>query len=419
MALDLIRGAMFGCAVGDAIGLHTEFMSRSVSLSTYGPDPRFALEYPAPKGFVPLWEDRHRSKFPPGGWTDDTDQSILILMSFLRSGGRSVTPKDFAKRLRFWIENGFRPLDRLPLGIGLTVKSVVTDADFPEHPTDAAKRQWEKSDRNLASNGAVMRTGIVGALFWQDKDGVGGIERTIKVAAEVAATTHADPRCIISSIIVSALVAASIRDELKSIPDMNHIIKLCEDFMSTYDTPLLSSHLEELHAHLSVSSLDELKLDELEAIGYTYKCLGAGVWALRQILTTPPITPTAKALAYEKIITDLTMQGGDGDTNCAVAGSLLGAALGMSHLPRHWLVSLSNSEWLMNKTDAACYLMGLHHMVYDYEADADTLVDGGLGAFTRAEMDGKVMMLQIEAAERMKAFSSKPPKRRIPKCIIM
>jgi len=29
-------------------------------------------------------------------------------------------------------------------------------------------------------------------------------------------------------------------------------------------------------------SLDDLKLDEAGKIGYTYKCLGAGFWSLRQ-----------------------------------------------------------------------------------------------------------------------------------------
>lgn len=140
MSLDRIRGAVFGCAIGDAIGLHTEFLSRTASVSTYGPSPRFTLAYPPPRGFEPLLEDRHRSKFSRGGWTDDTDQAILILMSFLRSGGRSVAPEDFAQRLRFWIQNGFRPLDRLPLGIGKTVRDVVTQPDFVLHPPHAAKR---------------------------------------------------------------------------------------------------------------------------------------------------------------------------------------------------------------------------------------------------------------------------------------
>lgn len=100
-----------------------------------------------------------------------------------------------------------------------------------------------------------------------------------------------------------------------------------------------------------------------------------------------------------------------------MAGSLLGSFFGMKHLPRHWLESLSNSDWLLTKTDAACYLMGLHHMVYDYEADADTLVDGGKGAYTSAEIDGKVMMLMVEATERTKEGAKN--RKKGSKCTIM
>jgi hypothetical protein len=39
--------------------------------------------------------------FEEAAWTDDTDQSLLILMSFLHSGGKhDIDYLDFAKRLK-------------------------------------------------------------------------------------------------------------------------------------------------------------------------------------------------------------------------------------------------------------------------------------------------------------------------------
>lgn len=58
-------------------------------------------------------------------------------------------------------------------------------------------------------------------------------------------------------------------------------------------------------------SLEFLQLDEGSKIGYTYKTLGAGFYAF----------------LYGKeysILELLTMEAGDADTNCAVAGALLG-----------------------------------------------------------------------------------------------
>ena len=67
---------------------------------------------------------------------------------------------------------------------------------------------WERTDRNVAANGAVMRTAIIGCLLFPDADGVSGIERSMSSAIQIAATTHADPRCLISCAIVSGAVAA-------------------------------------------------------------------------------------------------------------------------------------------------------------------------------------------------------------------
>ena len=39
---------------------------------------------------------------------------------------------------------------------------------------------------------------------------------------------------------------------------------------------------DELKKYMYEDSLEKLKLDEDGKIGYTYKCMGAGFWALRQ-----------------------------------------------------------------------------------------------------------------------------------------
>lgn len=132
--LSKIRGCIVGGALGDTVGLFTEFLSASQSVSHYGPTPRFSLVSPAPPGFKTTLLDRHRCMFEEGAWTDDTDQSLLILMSFLRSGGTSLDPIDFAVRLKHWVQFGFRPLERLPLGLGKTVGSVVRSSTFLDDP---------------------------------------------------------------------------------------------------------------------------------------------------------------------------------------------------------------------------------------------------------------------------------------------
>lgn len=61
----------------------------------------------------------------------------------------------------------------------------------------------------------------------------------------------------------------------------------------------LENH-DELVWHLK-ANLRELKLDAGEAIGYTFKALGAGFWALRQE-------------DFEYAITAISLEAGDADT---------------------------------------------------------------------------------------------------------
>ena len=84
------------------------------------------------------------------------------------------------------------------------------------------------------------------------------------------------------------------------------------------------------------------------------------------------------------------MAGGDADTNCAVAGSLLGAYLGIEALPTQWIDGLAHRQWLERKVEAAASLLlgpSSGFPTYNWESDEDTLVDGGKGAYTEDALD--------------------------------
>jgi ADP-ribosylglycohydrolase len=140
---DRIRGCIVGGALGDAIGLFTEFFDANRAKHQYGSNPRFKFLPPIPEGYQRMVMDHHRAGFEEGGWTDDTDQALLILMSYLHHGRRpesGIDYNDFARRLRHWVRFGFRPLDRIANDVGGTVRSVVEDDGFLEDPLEASSR---------------------------------------------------------------------------------------------------------------------------------------------------------------------------------------------------------------------------------------------------------------------------------------
>lgn len=69
---DKIKGALFGQALGDAMGLATEFMTKPEAERHYG-------GIVASKGYIPFEnfvKDDHRTWWDEGDWTDDTGTCI-------------------------------------------------------------------------------------------------------------------------------------------------------------------------------------------------------------------------------------------------------------------------------------------------------------------------------------------------------
>lgn len=194
------------------------------------------------------------------------------------------------------------------------------------------------------------------------------------------------------------------RNEIHSDADIRRVVDAAIVPITSHDPPLETKHVEESNTLIWKDSLVDLELDERQSIGYTYKCLASGIWALRQGIAAMNDKNTEHDASYlpstfERIITDLTMAGGDSDTNGAVAGSLLGAVFGYSNLPHQWREDLKHRDWLVSKADAALYLVLREGPAYDYENDVDNLIDGGKGDMTKEELDAKWAVM-IETLHR-------------------
>ncbi|CAG8559626.1 4591_t:CDS:2, partial [Acaulospora colombiana] len=162
--------------------------------------------------------------------------------------------------------------------------------------------------------------------------------------------------------------------------DIRRIVEAAIQPIQKRKIPLSKANLTELQDIIWKNSLKEIKLDERGAIGYTYKTLASGIWALRQgVRAIQESKLDELPRVFENAISDLSWAGGDSDTNGAVAGSLLGALVGYSSLPAQWKTDLSDVDWLLSKADAATFLILRQGPPYDWENDPDNLFDGGKG----------------------------------------
>jgi ADP-ribosylglycohydrolase len=426
-----VLGTIIGSALGDTIGLYTEFLPAAAAETVY-PTRRFTLS-PTP---TPFYADGHRDRFSSAAWTDDTDHALLLVLAYLHNKGDLDTlPRDFASRLAIWAVQGLRCLDRPPLGIGKTIGLVVCDSKFPSSPEKVALAQWIRLGKRPAANGSLMRSHPLGLMAVPLP-----LDETFDLAARISKTTHPDPRCVVACCAAVAIVRGIVRGEVRREVDVDGLLEQAfeyvaarsdlynperEDGMRDHESSVELLHEnkevlavdrlldhEEFSKHVHAQSFQDLQLDDAMTMGYVYKCLGSAVIALRQVIRLTGhtmVTPTkpftspknlqsadprdwTNELPFEQIITELTMSGGDADTNCCVAGAFVGAWVGYDGLPLHYREGLSHRDWLKAKTEKLSRRIGILENCEKVElTDSDTAPDGGKPLMTQEELERRDM----------------------------
>eukprot|EP01121_Diplochlamys_sp_Union-15-3_P010056 TRINITY_DN2781_c0_g1_i6.p1 TRINITY_DN2781_c0_g1~~TRINITY_DN2781_c0_g1_i6.p1 ORF type:complete len:141 (-),score=26.63 TRINITY_DN2781_c0_g1_i6:52-474(-) len=140
-----------------------------------------------------------------------------------------------------------------------------------------------------------MRTSILGVPMFHD------INVIVKHTTDLAKVTHADDRCIASSIAVTVGIALILQGSY-DLESVSGIEKLCADVYDVAAKNIRDVSKEELKHTITKATLYDLHLDEGEKIGYTFKTLGSGFWALRATSD------------FKKALTAITMEAGDADT---------------------------------------------------------------------------------------------------------
>ena len=137
------RGALYGLAIGDALGMPTQMLSRAEIVRRWG--PLLAGFEPAPPGH-PI-----AAGMPAGAVTDDTEQAVLLARLLVKDRGR-IDPHDLAAALTEW-ERAMAARGSLDL-LGPSTKRAVAAilAGVPPEEAGAAG----------TTNGAAMRIAPVG-----------------------------------------------------------------------------------------------------------------------------------------------------------------------------------------------------------------------------------------------------------------
>ena len=292
-------GCLFGQAVGDALGLGAEFMSKEEVHCNY---------YPAGlTTYDEIIRDHHRSKWEPGAWTDDTDMMLCIMESY--ENGKFNLHK-VAQNFKDWANSN-------PADIGINTYRVLSFPKYVEQPEVFSELVWNLSEQQSAANGALMRTCVVGLA--QD--------HVEEQATDICKLTHYDPRCIGSCVIVSLIIHNLIYNDYELPYD--EIRSLAKEF----DERIIE-WIDLAHQNKDISALE---LDKPHSRGYTLRTLAGALWCYWH------------ASSFGEGLFKIVNEGGDADTNAAVACAILGAKFGYSSIPTYYTENLHDRETYHSK----------------------------------------------------------------------
>ena len=178
-------GALLGLAIGDALGMPTQLLSRAQIVDGYGP---------LLAGFEPAPPDHPiAAGMAAGQVTDDTEQAV-ILAQVLIAGGGVIDPHELANRLQAW-EAEMRDRGSLDL-LGPSTRRALADL--------LAGGDVETTGRNGDTNGAAMRITPVGIATPPDT-------ATLVAAVEAASrVTHNTSIALAGASAVAAAVSAGV-----------------------------------------------------------------------------------------------------------------------------------------------------------------------------------------------------------------
>ncbi len=283
------RGSLVGAAVGDALGMPTEYISDNELESNFG--GRVASFQKA--------SDYHPcSHLDAGQYTDDTQQVILLAESLRDKSGFDI--HDFGKRMGEWAhkcrtEPGF---NRYAGGTSISASMKLYEGVSP----------FETGVRRPTC-GSAMRIAPIGLFYHKD------MVALEQYAKDASAITHTHPAAIDSAVLISYMIASGIN----GVPVDEAVFEA---------SSLLRSDLLK-NVNFVIAGRDRNPKDVAAVIGSSESSYETVPMALHCFLHSPD--------DFEKtVIEAANLTPGDTDSIACIAGAISGAYNGLNNIPKRF-----------------------------------------------------------------------------------
>ncbi|MDE5880749.1 MAG: ADP-ribosylglycohydrolase family protein [Muribaculaceae bacterium] len=301
-----IAGLLYGYAIGDALGIGTELMPRKIVEKKY---PNGLTDYSQ------IVRDAHRSQWQRGEWSNDTNYVLMLVDSICDK--EAISHLDYARKLGDFFKT--RPDD-----ITTHMRWVLSRPDYTSDPYGVARKAWIDMKDEASPSDNLGRALIIGV--WN--------ENVTQNAIYNCRLTHPKPRC--------ETAAAVIANMANSILWKGHEVdyETIHDMVKRKNIETLD-YIESAHS----GTLEDFDLDDRDTYWYVRKAMGAALWAVWHCKSP------------NEALVKIVNEGGDADTNAALAIGLLGLKYGVNALDRKYIDNLIGAEKIEAATDKLTALL--------------------------------------------------------------
>lgn len=287
------RNCILGVAVGDALGMPAEGLSREDIKQIYGEIRDF---YPSPYGDL-----------KPGEWTDDTEQMLLLAESLIETV--YFNPENFSEKLKNWF------LSTKSRRIGPSSTRAISNL--------LSGVPWNRAGVHSDTCGAAMRVAPIGLVYHFS---LNLVERYAELSARV---THTGSGAISGAVAVAVAIACNVLDFSgeEMLAEVLRRIEAIDSLMA--DKIKYAYEISDRDSDFAVEKIGNT-ISALDVVPMAFYCYFA-------------------AEDFEESLVKAANTGGDADSISAICGALKGSA--GHEIPERWLRDLKDKDLLIEIAD--------------------------------------------------------------------
>ncbi len=301
------KGLLFGIAIGDALGVPVEFMSRKhlqvnpvIGMRDFG--------------------THHQ---PAGTWSDDSTMSFLLVEQLIEGYDVEALGKKFCQwyQYNYWTPHG----EIFDMG-------VATRNAMDKIAKGVSALQSGECDDYSNGNGSLMRI-LPLAVYLQNKP----IDQRFCITKEISGITHSHIRSVIGCFFAVEFMIQLLKekDKCDAYYQTQNIVR---DYLHLIN--IKSSEIE-LYNRILFDDISCIPEQDIYSSGYVLHTLEASLWAF---LTTEN---------FKDAVLKAVNLGDDADTIGSLTGGMAGLFYGFEQIPSEWINQLARKddiEDLVSKT---------------------------------------------------------------------